>query len=65
MQPPVDDVWLRELVAQEAEAWHLDRVAPLLPRICLDCDQFDLEQVARLRSLDEDRPRERMDPAQV
>src|SRR5215217_6886630 len=60
VQPPVDDVWIRELVAQEAEARHLDSVAPLLPRVCLNRNQPDLEQIARLRSLDEDRPGEGM-----
>src|SRR5215213_11026204 len=65
MQPPVDDVWFREIIAQEAEAWHLDRVAPLLPRVCLNRNQLDLEQIARLCSFDEDRSREGMDPTQV
>ena len=37
---------VREFVPQKV--WHLDGVAPLLPRICLDCDQFDLEQIAAL-----------------
>jgi hypothetical protein len=37
----------------------------LLPRVCLNRNQPDLEQIARLRSLDEDRPGEGMDPTQV
>ena len=51
VQLPVDDVRLRELVAQEAEAGHLDRVAPLVPRVGLDRHELALEQVAGLCAL--------------
>src|SRR5919205_3965967 len=65
VQPPVDDVRIRELIAQEAEARHLQRVAPLLPRIGLDRDQLDLEQVALLRSLHVDRSGKGMDRSEI
>jgi hypothetical protein len=61
MQPPVDDVGVRELVAQEPEPRHLHRVAPLVPRVWLDGHDLGLEQIAGLRSLDEDWAGKRVD----
>src|SRR5690606_25286888 len=55
VEVPVDDVWLGEEVAEEAEARHLDGVAPGIPGVALDVEQLDLQQVAGCRAVNVDR----------
>src|SRR6185295_7006142 len=59
---PVDDVRVRENVAQEAEAGDLGREAEFG---WLHIHDVDFEQVARLGAFDVDRPRQGVDRVEV